>query len=72
LESCPVFMVHFYYLSTNRKKYSLKLLPYAEKSGIIEVLMHSFYLKQNRVKMITGSFCRQSYYGGEKNGYQTR
>jgi len=39
LEECPAFAGHFYYFSTNAKKYSLKMLPYAKKSGIIEVLM---------------------------------
>ena len=39
MEECPVFAGHFYYFSTNEKKYSLKMLPYAKKSGIIEVLM---------------------------------
>ena len=39
MEECPVFAGHFYYFSTNAKKYSLKMLPYAKKSGIIEVLM---------------------------------
>ncbi len=34
-ETSPVFRDGFYSLSTNTKKYLLKILPYSEKWGII-------------------------------------